>query len=183
MIEARKRAISIRMSVADLRRVKKLAQRLSVRDSDVIRFAIKGMLARLGPLHEPEARGRSLVPVFVEAGGEFLRFFDLDAVKLDAIINAEATPEERVAREDVALLALTGVQEPYAALKLSELHHADERLLRSGDLTGSLRRYLYDKYVYRANAEPEEPEATEASKSAAAPASLRFALAAGGHHD
>jgi hypothetical protein len=176
VVEARKRAISIRMSVADLRKVKKLAQRLNVRDSDVIRFAIKGMLARLGPLHEPEARGRNLVPVFVEAGADFLRFFDLDAGSLDAIINADATPEEQVAREDIALLALTGVQEPYAALKLSELNHADERLLRSGDLAGSLRRYLYDKYVYRANTEPDEPQTV-------APSSIRFALATGGHHD
>lgn len=176
MIEARKRAISIRMSTTDLRKVKKLAQRLNVRDSDVIRFAIKGMLARLGPLHEPEARGRDLVPVFVEAGGEFLRFFDLDALRLDAIINADTSADQQVAREDLALLALTGVQEPYAALKLRELNHADERLLGSGDLAGSLRGYLYDKYVYRANSEPDAPKAT-------APSPIRFALAAGGNHD
>jgi hypothetical protein len=163
------------MSTTDLGKVKKLAQRLSVRDSDVIRFAIKGMLARLGPLHETGAHGRELVPVFVEAGGDFLRFFDLDAVRLESIINAEATLEERVAREDIALLALTGVQEPYAAIKLGELNQADERLLGSRDLAGSLRRYLYEKYVYRANSDPED-------EHPAGPA-VRFALAAGSHHD
>ncbi len=155
VVEARKRAISIRMSVADLRKVKALAQRLKVRDSDVIRFAIKGMLARLGPLHELDARGRNLLPVIVEAGADFLRFFDLDAAGLDAIINADVTPDERVAAEDIALLALTGVQEPYAALKLSELKPAHEPLLQSGDLAGSLRGYLYDKYVHRPNREAE----------------------------
>jgi len=150
VVEGRKKAVSIRMSVADVRRVKRLAQRLNARDSDVIRFAVKGMLARLGPLYEPEARGRSLVPVLVEAGVDSLRFFDLDAARLDAIINGDADPEKRVAREDLALLALTGGQESYAVLKLNELVQTDEPL-RSKDLTGSLREYLYEKYVYRHN--------------------------------
>jgi hypothetical protein len=141
VVENRKKAISIRMSTADVRRVKKLAQRLNVRDSDVIRFAVKGMLARLGPLYEPEAQGRNLVPVLVEAGAEFL----------------------------------SGVQEPYAALKLSELNNTDERLLRSSDLSSSIRQYLYDKYIYRPGAERES--------ASASPAPLRFAMAAGGHHE
>jgi hypothetical protein len=175
VVETRKKAISIRMSTADVRRVKKLAQRLNVRDSDVIRFAVKGMLARLGPLYEPEAQGRNLVPVLVEAGAEFLRFFDLDANRLDTIINGDVEPEKRVAREDLALLALSGVQEPYAALKLSELNNTDERLLRSSDLSSSIRQYLYDKYIYRPGAERES--------ASVSPAPLRFAMAAGGHHE
>ena len=62
MIESRKQAVSIRMNASDVRKVKKLAGRLGVRDSDVIRFAVKGMLARLGPLYEPEVRGRASIP-------------------------------------------------------------------------------------------------------------------------
>jgi len=158
VVEGRKQAVSIRMSSADVRRVKKLARRLGVRDSDVIRYAVRGMLSRLGPLHEPEARGRNLVPVLVEAGPEFLRFFDLDAARLDSIVNDEVDPDKQVSREDLALLAMAGVQEPYAALKLSELSQLDERLLRSADLSASLRQYLYEKYVYRANGTlPESP--------------------------
>ena len=157
MVEGRKRAVSIRMSSADVRRVKKLAQRLGVRDSDVIRYAVRGMLARLGPLHEPESRGRALVPVLVEAGAEFLRFFDLDTGRLDNIVNGDVDVEKRVSREDLALLALAGVQEPYAALRLSELSQVDDRLLRSADLSASLRQYLYEKYVYRSSVVPENP--------------------------
>jgi len=167
VVEGRKQAVSIRMSSADVRRVKKLARRLGVRDSDVIRYAVRGMLARLGPLHEPEARGRNIVPVLVEAGPEFLRFFDLDAARLDSIVNDEVDEDKQVSREDLALLAMAGVQEPYAALKLSELSQLDERLLRSADLSASLRQYLYDKYVYRANS-----TATES----AAPVPLRYAM-------
>lgn len=149
MSEARKKAVSIRINVSDVRKLKRLAQRLGVRDSDVVRFALKTMLTRLVPLTDPDVRGRNLVPVFVESGAELLRYFDLDATRLDAIINDSTGDERRVEREDIALLALTGAQDPYAALKLSELNHKDGAALRNGELSSSLRHYLYDKYVYR----------------------------------
>src|SRR6201994_5130946 len=104
------------MNATDVRKVKKLATRLGVRDSDVIRFAVKNMLARLGPLYDAEVHGRNLVPVFVESGAELLRFFDIDAAKLEAIINQGVEIERRADRDDIALLALTGTQEPYAGL-------------------------------------------------------------------
>ena len=149
MIESRKQAVSIRMNAADVRKVKKLAQRLGVRDSDVIRFAVKCMLGRLGPLYDPDARGRNLVPVFVESGAELLRFFELDATRLETIINEGVDTGRRVDRDDIALLALTGAQEPYAALMLRELNRDDGARSRVAELSESLRVYLYDKYVYR----------------------------------
>src|SRR5580704_1702047 len=115
------------MNSADIRKVKKLAQRLAVRDSDVIRFAVKCMLTRLGPLYDPEVRGRNLVPVFVESGAELLRFFELDATRLEAVINEGVEGSKRVDRDDIALLALTGGQAPYAALMLSELNQQDRK--------------------------------------------------------
>jgi hypothetical protein len=148
VVDSRKQAVSIRMNSADVRKVKKLAQRLAVRDSDVIRFAVKCMLTRLGPLYDAEIKGRNLVPVFVESGAELLRFFDLDASRLESIINDDVDVARRVERDDIALLALTGGQEPYAALLLSELYR-DERTDAPGELASSLRQYLYDKYVYR----------------------------------
>jgi hypothetical protein len=137
------------MNAGDVRKVKKLASRLGVRDSDVIRFAVKNMLARLGPLYDPEVHGRNLVPVFVESGAELLRFFDIDASKLETIINQGVDAERRVDRDDIALLALTGTQEPYAALKLSELDRTERRRQTAAELSESLRQYLYAKYVYR----------------------------------
>ena len=76
MVEGRKQAVSIRMTSTDVHKVKRLASRLGVRDSDVIRFAVKSTLAKLGPLYDAEVQGRNLVPVFVEWGVELLRFFD-----------------------------------------------------------------------------------------------------------
>jgi hypothetical protein len=163
VIESRKQAVSIRMNAGDVRKVKRLAQRLGVRDSDVIRFAVKGMLARLGPLHDAEVRGRNLVPVFVESGVELLRFFELDAARLEAIINDGVDPGRRVERDDVALLALTGVQEPYAALRLSELSQGETGWQQTGELSSSLRQYLYDKYVYRSSGEATGAESARLS--------------------
>jgi hypothetical protein len=148
------------MNSTDVRKVKKVASRLGVRDSDVIRFAVKSMLAKLGPLYDSEAHGRNLVPVFVESGAELLRFFEIDASRLEAIINSGVDVERRVDRDDVALLALTGTQEPYAALKLSELSSTERREQTAAELSESLRQYLYAKYVYRAIPEshgPREP--------------------------
>jgi hypothetical protein len=155
VVESRKQAVSIRMNAADVRKVKKLATRLGVRDSDVIRFAVKNMLARLGPLYDGEVHGRNLVPVFVESGAELLRFFDIDATRLEAIINNGVDVERRVDRDDIALLALTGTQEPYAALKLSELDRTERRRQTSAELSDSLRQYLYAKYVYRPHPDAE----------------------------
>jgi hypothetical protein len=159
VIEGRKQAVSIRMNAADVRKVKKLANRLGVRDSDVIRFAVKSMLARLGPLYDSEVHGRNLVPVFVESGAEILRFFDIDATKLESIINQGVETDRRVDRDDIALLALTGSQEPYAALKLSELNRSERRRQNpnAAELSESLRQYLYAKYVYR----PAHPEGVQ----------------------
>jgi hypothetical protein len=146
VIDKRKQAVSIRMSSADVRKVKRLAQRLGVHDSDVIRFAVKSMLARLGPLHDSEVRGRNLVPVFVESGSELLRYFELDALRLESIINDGTDRERRVDNDDIALIAMSGHQQNYALLKLSALGKAEGE--HSG-LSQSLRQYLYDKYVYR----------------------------------
>lgn len=140
------------MNAADVRKVKRLADRLGVHDSDVVRFAVKAMLAKLGPLHEADVRGANLVPVFVESGAELVRFFDLDAARLETIINAGVSAERRVDPEDVLLLALHGVQQPYAALKLSELTiNGDHDGRAPGEAGVTLREYLYAKYLYRGN--------------------------------
>jgi hypothetical protein len=165
VIDNRKQAVSIRMSTSDVRKVKKLSLRLGVRDSDVIRFAVKSMLARLGPLYDGEVRGRNLVPVFVESGGELLRYFDLDALRLDNIINEGADRERRVDSDDIALLAMTGLQQNYALLRLSSLGQSEgDRNGNNGngkELAQSLRHYLYDKYVYQqhGNRRPRDGEA------------------------
>jgi hypothetical protein len=168
-MNSRKRAISIRMSATDIGSVKKLAKRLGVRDSDVIRCAVKMMMTKIGPLADATVRGRNLVPVFMESGSDLFRHFDIDAIRLENIINDGAAVDAQVEHDDIQLIAMNGVQRSYVKLRLSAIgsaHHAnqngngqnaspyhgnDHDTDRAERLDDSLRQYLYEKYVFRAN--------------------------------
>jgi hypothetical protein len=102
--------------------------------------------------------------VFVESGTDIFRHFELDAMRLDSIINAGADADARVDSDDIQLIAMSGIQQSYAKLRLSSIGHGhkshgngQEKAGRTGksgeedELGNSLRRYLYEKYVYRNN--------------------------------
>lgn len=146
MVDQRKQAVSIRLGESDIRNIKRIAKRLGVRDSDVIRFGIKSTLNRIAPLSDPGIRGRNLVPVLVESGDELIRYFELDAFRLDTIINDNAQTGRQVDYDDIALLAMSGLREEYLVMRLSD---GSEGTPESSARSRSLRGYLYDKYVYR----------------------------------
>lgn len=159
MVDQRKQAVSIRLGESDIRNIKRIATRLGVRDSDIIRFAIKSTLGRVAPLCDQAIRGRNLVPVLVESGDELIRYFELDAFRLEAIINDQVEDPQRVERDDIALLAMSGLREEYLVMRL-----------RDGDADGaararSLRGYLYDKYVYRTLEHRQAPVEREVSET------------------
>ena len=89
MRDSKKQNISLRMSTGDLQKVKSLAKKFQVRESDVYRFAIKSTLAKLAPLHEENLSGQDLLPVFMELGAELTNYFELDTTILDSIINGK----------------------------------------------------------------------------------------------
>ncbi len=154
MVDQRKQAVSIRLSESDIRNIKRIAKRLGVRDSDIIRFAIKSTLNRITPLCDHAIRGRNLVPVLVESGDELIRFFELDAFRLESIINDGVEEERQVDRDDIALLAMSGLRAEYLAMRLKDGDAASENSgIHPVIQPHSLRGYLYDKYVYR-NSEP-----------------------------
>jgi hypothetical protein len=157
--DKRKQAVSVRIGGADLRNIKRLAQRLSVRDSDVIRFAIKSMLNRISPLCDPSLTGRNLMPVFVEFGDELIRFFELDGYRLEDLINERATATTRVDADDVALLAMSGLREQYLVMRMN-----NGTGIEAGAPKHSLRMYLYEKYICR-----HEDAKFEAPRPAAEP--------------
>src|SRR5271166_5317087 len=144
MADNRKQAVSIRLGEGDIRNIKRIAKRLRVRDSDIIRFAIKSMLNRTSPLCDEGIRGRNLVPVLVESGDELIRYFELDAYRLDNIINESAEEGARVHRDDVALLAMSGLRDQYLMMRLKDSNGSG---VEAGGQQYSLRGYLYDKYV------------------------------------
>jgi hypothetical protein len=168
--DSRKQAVSIRMSRSDVRNIKRLAERLGARDSDVIRFAIKMMLGRLAPLQDPSVCGRGLVPVFIESGPDLMRHFELDAARLSSIINDGVEEARRVEPDDIQLIALSGIQRSYLKLRVPGFRRpnvgdgvrAEPGNGGSADYSGidhstpehdsveqSLRQYLFDKYLYK----------------------------------
>ena len=182
MAEGRKQAVSLRLSAGDIRKVKRLSKRLGVRDSDVIRYALKVALAKLAPLCDPTVKGRALMPVFMDTGVEILQYFELDEESLDRIINDGADTDARVDGGDLQLMAMIGMQRGYAKLSLRELQEsiATAAPANGGDslddtLSTSFRQHLYAKYVQpRPNHSPATPgTAKRAATNAATTASKK----------
>lgn len=162
MHTGRKKAVSLRLNVADIKRIKRISQKLGVRDSDVIRYAIKNLLFKLSPLSDPAVKGRSLVPLFLEGGAEIVNHFDLDAQRLGAIINEDVDASQAVSLEDLHLIAMTGGMDsgtringaPPARVNGGALNGAQASVQHKPPPQGErrsnpMRRYLYDKYLYR----------------------------------
>jgi len=139
----RKKAVSLRLSASDLTKIRRIARRLDVRDSDVIRFAIKNLLVRLSPLTDPTLAGSALVPLFLEAGSELTNGLELDAEQLDRIINDGAADGDRVSLDDLHMITMIGA--PGSADIPAK--GADRR-------ASPMRRYLYEKYLFRSDATP-----------------------------
>ncbi len=150
-MEGRKSAISVRMGASELRKIKAIAKRLGVRESDVFRYAVKNSLAQLAPLEDSSIRGRNLLPVFVENGLTLVRYFDLDATRLGDIVNAGVEDAESlVAAEDLTLLSMAGLRLSYALVKLNEILEDPAAIPAESDgVLEILRGYLYEKYAFR----------------------------------
>lgn len=162
MVDQRKQAVSVRLGDSDIRNIKRIAKRLGVRESDIIRFAIKSTLSRVAPLCDPGIQGRNLVPVLVESGDELIRYFELDAFRLESIINGHVKEGSEVERDDIALLAMSGLREEYLVMRLKE---GTAPSGESGAKARSLRGYLYDKYVYRSTQHLSEGHDDHAPKN------------------
>jgi hypothetical protein len=171
LAEGRKQAVSLRLSAGDIRRIKRLADRLGARDSDVVRFAIKMMLHRMLPLCDPAVRGRSLVPVLAEWGPEVVRHFELDAITLDEIVNGDAPTAQRMELEDITLLTMVSAQESYAKLSLRALTPPSRPPVqgdrRDASPVNAMRRHLYGKYGFAQPGAPESPPAAPVQQPAA----------------
>ena len=149
-VVSRTNAISLRLSETDRNKLKTVADRLNVREADVLRYAIDMTLSRLGPLQDMETRGVDLLPIFVESGVELLRFFSIDSRQLEAIINEGVTdPARKVDARDIALLVRSFREEAATIVHLHALlgNSADpnEGL---GQLRKRFRDFLYNKYLF-----------------------------------
>lgn len=143
--ESRTKTFSLRLTEAEHSKIREIAARLGAAEAAVIRYAIRSMINRLAPLQDPGASGFSLIPVFVEYGAELSSYFDLDVSRLERIMNGDGDGEERIEKEDLVLLSMSGLAEPKVHAKLRELQ---DRNVEHGDIPETLRNYFYDKYIY-----------------------------------
>jgi hypothetical protein len=145
--DGRSRIVSLRLSESEHGRIREAARRLGTTEAAVLRFAVRRTLAELAPLPDPSASGLSLLPVFVERGAELAANFDLDAEKLDRIINQGLAPSRRrVDAEDLGLLAMCGAGDARVHAKLRDLRV--EPVGPEGDAPAIVRAYFYGKYIY-----------------------------------
>ena len=143
------RAYSVRLSGADLRKLKAIADRLGVTESDLIRFSLRNVLSRLSPLHDTETKGASLLPVFVDFGNELTSYFDLDENSLDRILNLGLDQARQVDRDDISMLLLSGLEKTRLYARLSE---RTGEYIEPDAVLAEFKKYLYSKYLYRRSA-------------------------------
>jgi hypothetical protein len=144
------------MSPGDIRYVKRLADRLQVRDSDIIRFAVKSALTRLAPLCEEQTRGNGLMPMLIETSADLFRHLDLDLARLEAVVNGDVEDaSKRVDSDDLRMMAMHGMHSTFSMASLSlalptgSSDGASRPEFGPGTFETALKRYLYDKYVAR----------------------------------
>lgn len=149
--ESRTKTFSMRLTEAEHAKLREIARRLGATEASVMRYAIRSMLNRLAPLHEPNTSGFSLIPVFVEYGAELASYFDLDVSRLGQILNGEEKQSaEQVEQEDLVLLSMSGLDKTKVHAKLRELRKTG---VEHSDVPETLRSYFYDKYIYRSPTE------------------------------
>ena len=146
MTDGKIQNVSMKLCQSDVERVRTIARRLRVRESDVIRFALRLAFAKLAPLHDQNARGRDLIPVFLECGPELAYHFDLDSRTLESIVNGDLNdPRKKVDAHDIEILAVSHMMPSYHfESKLKGLPRIKTDRL---DFSGSLQQYLHDKYI------------------------------------
>jgi len=136
--------ISVRLRGSDIDRIKSIARRLDVSDSEIFRFGVRLAMARLLPLLDEQAYGPRVLPVFVENDAELVRHFDMDATHLNRVINGQCDAHAgRVELADLNLLTMHGLPSDYLRMRVQEL--AGESV--DGETVWKvLRTYLYRKY-------------------------------------
>lgn len=145
-----KRSVSIRINTSDFGRIKAVSRRLKVRESDVFRFLVKVGLAEVAALCDSGADARDLLGVFASHGRDLVGHFNLNARRLEQVINGEQRGDQRrVEADDLELIALSVLPERYLALRLQELVGQP---VAPEDAQQALRDYLEGKYLASAPA-------------------------------
>ncbi len=141
----------MRISESDHLKIKRIASRLGVRDSDMYRYAIKTILTKLSPLDHKNRSGSEVLPAFIECGKELSSFFNLDAERLNSIINnGNENSAINVELHDIELIAMSALPDHFLQRKIQDLI---ETIPSNPSTDDVLSEYLYEKYL-RKNKSP-----------------------------
>ena len=144
-MESNMKNISVRLTFSDIQRIKELALRLGIRESDFFRFSVKNILEKLALLNNKDIKGADLIPVWLECGSLLIENFDLDTTKLNEIFNQDVTQaDQRIDMEDIELMALSKLNPVYMIKKLSLLC---KKPIDPNEANNTFREYLYKKYI------------------------------------
>lgn len=141
----KKQCVSVRLKPSDIEKVEKIARRLGVRNSDIMRYAIKTALTRLINFQNPTCLGKRLIPTLIQNANELNRHLDIDSDRLDNILNDGIhTPEERISRDDIELLALCGLPAHQIQPRLESIVG---RQIDLAEVNQFVEDYLTEKYL------------------------------------
>jgi hypothetical protein len=138
-----KKNISVRLSEADVRRLKEISNRLSIKDSDLFRYSVKLTLSKFMPLLRHDLKGIEILLAMLDAGEDLMRYFEFDTYQIDNIVNKDIAAECRISMEDVELVAIAALNKNYLAGQLKNLNCC---LQQDEDPMNALRKYLQQKY-------------------------------------
>lgn len=135
--------ISVRLRANDVLKIKSIARRLGVSDSDLFRYGIRLALSRMLPLLDSNACGVRVLPLFLENDADLIRQFDMDVAQLEKVINSDCDHDMRVEADDLNLLTLHSAPCDYLRVRVQELTGA---AVMNATVWDDLRGYLYRKY-------------------------------------
>jgi len=146
-VSNKKQNVSVRLSESDIKKIKGISERLGVKDSELFRYIIKSSLARLLPFQKGGMSGVDLIPALLDSGKDLTQQLDIDAERLDSIVNEGVNDEvKQVEKEDLDFVTLLGNDacHDYLTFKLGE---SKGSMLSDKDVDASLKEYLYGKYL------------------------------------
>jgi hypothetical protein len=145
MGDNKKKVVSIRIHDSDHNKIKLVAKRLQVRESDIFRYAIKSLLKKTLPLQHDRPRQDEVIAMLVDLVQELTYYLGLDTEHMQSVI-AEVTNRHinELDDEDIELLVLSGIPDRNY---LSRLQQVTDISNQDYDPGVALRNYLLEKYT------------------------------------
>ena len=139
-----KRSVSIRMNTSDFGKIRTIARRLRVRESEIFRYLMRRSLKAVGPLYQNDTRRREMIYVLMENNGGLISEFNLDTEKIARLFEQVCSQDdEQLDDDDLELLAMVNMPEKFLALRLSEIVG---QKIEPSDAAATLNEYLDNKY-------------------------------------